>query len=288
MTYFATMVIGDNPEGQMAPYHEYESTGINDQYVKDIDITDLTLEEYEQEKIIQEKDFSFLYFLTNFSRHPFLKNISDIDIYNEHSYGYYTIIDDNIKVFKRTNPFSKWDHFSLGDGYFRLKPKENNSLSSSHALKSEIDFEFMMNQERIRASNEYDLYHEIVNTHSKPKTLEEFKRQYQKTNSYAEIRSMYKRQDAMIALSRFDKFKYHIGCIVSRYNQPKDEFVEYEALKTIATEGLVKDSVWYANREKAWFTDSPSVSDYVWLKETWKLIQSLPDDTLITIYECHS
>lgn len=62
MTYFATMVIGDNPEGQIAPYHEYESTGINDQYVKDVDITDLTLEEYEQEKIIQEKDFSFCIF----------------------------------------------------------------------------------------------------------------------------------------------------------------------------------------------------------------------------------
>lgn len=39
MTHFSVLIIGDNPEGQLAPYHQYECTGINDEYVKDVDCT---------------------------------------------------------------------------------------------------------------------------------------------------------------------------------------------------------------------------------------------------------
>jgi hypothetical protein len=39
MSHFAVLVIGDNPEAQLAPYHEFECTGKNDQYVQDLDET---------------------------------------------------------------------------------------------------------------------------------------------------------------------------------------------------------------------------------------------------------
>jgi hypothetical protein len=41
------MVIGDNPEKQLAPYHEYECTGNLDEYIQDVDITDEVREDYE-------------------------------------------------------------------------------------------------------------------------------------------------------------------------------------------------------------------------------------------------
>jgi hypothetical protein len=40
MSHFAVLVIGDDIEKQLQPYHEYECTGINDEYVIDADITD--------------------------------------------------------------------------------------------------------------------------------------------------------------------------------------------------------------------------------------------------------
>ena len=37
MSHFSVMVIGGNVEEQLQPYHEFECTGINDQYVVDVD-----------------------------------------------------------------------------------------------------------------------------------------------------------------------------------------------------------------------------------------------------------
>ncbi len=39
MSHFAVLVIGENAEQQLAPYHEFECTGVNDQYIQDLDVT---------------------------------------------------------------------------------------------------------------------------------------------------------------------------------------------------------------------------------------------------------
>lgn len=49
MTHFHVMVIGDNYAEQLAPYHEFESTGRNDQYVINQDITTEQLTKYTSE-----------------------------------------------------------------------------------------------------------------------------------------------------------------------------------------------------------------------------------------------
>jgi len=40
MSHFAVLVVGENVDEQLAPYHEFESTGENDQYVVDVDKTE--------------------------------------------------------------------------------------------------------------------------------------------------------------------------------------------------------------------------------------------------------
>lgn len=47
MSHFSVMVIGDNVEQQLAPFHEFECTGTDDQYVQSIDRTDEAREEFE-------------------------------------------------------------------------------------------------------------------------------------------------------------------------------------------------------------------------------------------------
>ncbi len=42
MSHFTVLVIGDNPEEQLAPYHEFECTGLDDQYVMDLDETQMS------------------------------------------------------------------------------------------------------------------------------------------------------------------------------------------------------------------------------------------------------
>lgn len=51
MSHFAVMVIGEDVEGQLAPFHEFKCTGLDDQYVQDIDKTEEYLAEYKRKSV---------------------------------------------------------------------------------------------------------------------------------------------------------------------------------------------------------------------------------------------
>lgn len=52
---------------------------------------------------------------------------------------------------------------------------------------------------------------------------------------------------------------------------------------------MVKDSQWYAKGKMGWWgvTIQTYYSDDEWRDKVWELVQSLPDDTLISFYDCH-
>jgi hypothetical protein len=56
MSHFTVLVIGDNPEEQLAAFHEFECTGEDNEYVQDIDITEKALKEYDEETEAKYKD----------------------------------------------------------------------------------------------------------------------------------------------------------------------------------------------------------------------------------------
>ena len=43
MSHFVVLVVGNDIEKQLQPFHEFECTGIDDEYVQDVDITDEVL-----------------------------------------------------------------------------------------------------------------------------------------------------------------------------------------------------------------------------------------------------
>lgn len=51
MSHFSVMVIGDDVEGQLAPYHEFECTGCDDQYVQEIDEVEDYRQSYESKTV---------------------------------------------------------------------------------------------------------------------------------------------------------------------------------------------------------------------------------------------
>ena len=51
MSHFTVLVIGPDPAAQLQPFHEFECTGTDDQYVQDVDITEEFLKEYQNETI---------------------------------------------------------------------------------------------------------------------------------------------------------------------------------------------------------------------------------------------
>jgi hypothetical protein len=56
MSHFTALVVGDKVEEQLAPYHEFECTGHNDEYVQEIDKTEEAREQYEKHTTIMLRD----------------------------------------------------------------------------------------------------------------------------------------------------------------------------------------------------------------------------------------
>ncbi len=50
MRHFAVLVLGPDIEKQLQPFHEYECTGVDDEYVVDVDVTDEITEQFNKEQ----------------------------------------------------------------------------------------------------------------------------------------------------------------------------------------------------------------------------------------------
>jgi len=46
MSHFSVLVIGSSVEEQLAPYHEFECTGKDDEFVREVDVTEEARAEY--------------------------------------------------------------------------------------------------------------------------------------------------------------------------------------------------------------------------------------------------
>lgn len=159
MSHFTVLVIGDDIERQLQPFHEYECTGIEDEFVKDIDITAEAREQYAKstETRLKGRDGTLHSFFdaagnwrpefsqldpdapswdtnrrTRFVPEGFEQievPTSEVETFAEWVEGYYgkppRIVDGVEKVIKRTNPNRKWDWWQVGgrwSGLLKLKP----------------------------------------------------------------------------------------------------------------------------------------------------------------------
>lgn len=127
MSHFVVMVAvpGDTPETeietavekQLAPFHEYECTGIDDEYVVDVDVTDEARADYAK--------------------------YGDGESFRDFCLGWYGSAKfegegDDIRVFRRTNPNAKWDWWVIGgrwSGLFNPEGSQGNPNAPAFAQR---------------------------------------------------------------------------------------------------------------------------------------------------------
>lgn len=126
MSHFSVLVIDTegytDVEDVLAPYHEFECTGHNDEYVQDVDIT----EECKEHGLDS-------WGLTN----KIVYNFDEIDIDNTHKFGYAILSKDGeiIKAVNRTNPDRKWDWWTEGGRWNNMIPLKTGEMVNSAYLK---------------------------------------------------------------------------------------------------------------------------------------------------------
>lgn len=284
MSHFSVMVIGSNPENQLAPYHEFECTGENDQYVQDIDNTNEVLELMTGDKPMTLQEALEYHGLEDRT----IKEGETPDTDGAHKYGY-AVLNANgklVKAIDRTNPNKKWDWYQLGGRWSGfLLQKDGRKVDS--ALKKDIDFGLMASRAKTKAIDQYnDLAKQFGGEIPKIDIL------WSQMCSDTSFESSNARRDAywsQPALAKMKELKIDTFYTdLEDYQCTVEEFGNRASDKSIATYALVIDSKWYAKGEMGWFgMSSDSVEQSDWNVKVREMIAGIPDDTLISIYDCH-
>ena len=266
MSHFTCMVIGDNPEEQLRPYHEYECTGVMDQYVEFI-----PKEESDEEL---EEDFS-----------KYKDDYNSFEEFLQMEYGYEKV---NGEWGRYTNPNCKWDWYRLGgrwNGFLLLKDGAN----ANRALKKDIDFKGMMEQSRKKAKNDYCIIKNACGGEI-PKIETSWFEAIKIYESFEKARDFYYNQESIKtfknAIKKLGK-SYYFNTL-EEFQCTEEVYGQMAADRAVSTFAVVKDGKWYEKGDKGWFGVSINEMDQMeWDKKIAWLLSEIPDDTLISIYDCH-
>lgn len=266
MSHFLVLVVGSNIDEQLAPFHEFECTGI-EEYIEEVDETDLVkikgLEYYGyDDKVVSSEE--------------------EIDIEGKHKYGYAIVKEDVIiKAIKRTNPNSHWDWYEEGGrwpNFFKLKDSDERTFK---AMKKEIDFEGMRKEVADDSRADWLKHKELVGD----LTWVSWEEARSRFPVIEEARDFYNNQEAILKLNKnFDGFYFNKDCFL----KTEEEYVKSKVDLVGVCYSCLKDGLWNSRGEMGWFgmsTDTVEESD--WVKMFNKMLDELPDDTLLTAVDCH-
>lgn len=294
MSHFKVLVIGENPEEQLKPYDE-----------------NIRVMEYITDKVSDEYINRFIEVYTTFTKDdgysPFSekeaeenKNLSFDELYKKYGeewngYGWKKIDDIWYEV-SDYNPNSKWDWYVVGgrwNNYFNVKDSEEKS---NQLLKGEIDVVRMRDEAENNARKRYNDALEIFG--GVIPTLEFSWKQIINPNdekfntmSIEEKRNFYYKQEGQLILKELMKNEHNrekLGVFfdLEDFQCSEDEFVQMARNKAYSTYAVVKDGEWYEKGKMGWWGVSTDEKDN-WIEQFAKLFDEIPDDTMVTLYDCH-
>lgn len=304
MSRFTVLVVGDNVEHQLAPFHEFECTGVNDEYVQDVDVTQEIQERIDEGESLEDA----------LGYHGLDGNIVDdeskvekVGDDCEHKYGYAIVKDGKlVKAINRTNPNRKWDWWVMGgcwSGMLKLKPgthgmhgqrswtNRDEPVGAEYcdsARKGDIDFEGMRNAAATEAAKRWDEARAVIGDRTwltRPEVQKTITEDQGDKKVWDLRREFYWAQEALSDLrKKFD----HPFANLDEYLTPRETYINRHRNAAIATFAVLKDGVWYEKGSMGWWGMVADEQDQdVWNEQFAKLIDELPDDTLLSVIDCH-
>lgn len=285
MSHFTVLVIGENVQNQLQPYHEYECTGIEDEYVKFVPAEE-NLEELQEHYEENKEKYDYTSF-------------------EEYMKDYHGYSKENGQWGRRTNPNAKWDWWSVGGrwtGFFKLKEGATGEVGelglfsrppkvgfADIVSKGDVDWDYMRNVAGEAAEKKWDLANESFKDILPFESWETIR--LKNENNLDVARYQYNNQPAVIAFNEMVKCNTDLFGWYGEAEEflvPKDVYVERIKNAAITTYAIVKDDVWYQKGKMGWWgMSSNEMSQDEWNEKFWELIQSVPDDTKLTLVDCH-
>jgi hypothetical protein len=306
MSHFSVLVIGDNPEAQLAPYHEFECTGTNDQYVKDVDITDEIRELMTKPRGYGDRKDEPYDLIGALDYHGLADKVvedeGDVDRAETHKFGFAVVRKNElIKAINRTNPNRKWDWYQLGGRYNgRLVIKSNRRGVTGkpglmtdpapagrvdQARKQDIDFGRMRSEAAAKARVTHRRFHALIDGIEFPKPWAQVRAEHGEDINAA--RKAYAEQPAMERIREDDEFRWDDD-VALEYGCSEDEYAALAEMRALSTFAVVKGGEWAEQGRMGWFAMvSDEEDEKTWRARVMQAIEEAPDDALISVYDCH-
>lgn len=272
MSHFTVIVAGEDHENQLAPFHEYECTGNDNEYVIDVDVTDKYLEYH---KKYADKDQSF---------ESYVKSDG--------------LTFRNGRAWDHTNPNAKWDWYQIGGrwtGYFKPKPDANietcgvgePGLMTEPATngfvdqikKGDIDLDFMFSKAKSEAIKQHDKLQEATSGLEIPPPWDEFREKHNDIDLARDLWSKNRWIKAIRNAGLWDDTEFRL---------PREEYIQNKTWASITPFAYVQEQKWYEKGERGWWgmvSDEKDQSN--WTKQFNQIFKSLPDETTLTLVDCH-
>jgi len=247
-------------EAALQPYHEYECTGIKDEFVKFVPCDEV------------EKDLRVEYQECD---------AGDYDSFEDFIKDYYGYeIQDGV-IGNYTNPNRKWDWWRLG-GRWSNSLITKDGKECDYAKKSEIDFEAM--KKRCVDANlpNFDKAIEIMNGETFKPWCDVLA---MKDKAIEWKRDFYHGQTAVKRLkAEFDN-PFHS---LDQYLVSRDDFIKSKEFQGISMFAVLHDGKWIEKGDMGWFgmvSDEKEKSE--WKDIYIKIISEIPDDNYLCVVDCH-
>lgn len=241
-------------------------------------------EGFEEVEVPASEVKTFLEFVMDYTEREVVEEGFVPDTDGPHKWGYIRVDKEgNITVIDRTNPNGKWDYWTIGGRYEnRMFLKKRNSrgepVKADQGLKKDIDFEAKRKWREELADKEYTLFQELFGHTPPTRPWDEF-----------ENKDEYRAQERVVAWNKVlaDNFKNPDFLLswddkIEEYQVPREDYIKRESDWSIMTYGYVKDGVWTERDFRKDRDDTEYRDQYL------KMLDELPDDTLLTYVDIHN
>lgn len=271
MSHFTVFVIGDNIEQQLAPYHEFECTGMDDQYVQDVDVTEEAKEKGLDWFGLEEKT------ITSFD---------EVDLKDKHTYGYALVDTEGnvLKAVNRTNPNRKWDWYVVGGRWSSWLQAKTGAKADS-LRKGEIDFASMRKESADKAAAQYDKA--FTARGGQDWITWDHMRGVLHKGDIDAARTAYHEQPALKTLRAVKDFEF-MWTGYDEFLQPRDQFIQHAHDSSVTPFAVLLNGAWHERGSMGWWGAVSDEQDAnTWNRKVTELLDNLSDDTLITVVDCH-
>lgn len=288
MSHFTCMVFGENAGEQLAPFQENNMGNCPATHLVFNDETEYIQKEWDEEDQETKDEYN-----------------NDMDVYAE-EYHEYEKDEETGKYGYWENPNAKWDWYKLGGrwtGFFRLKPgargetggaglfgKEPEPGHADAVKKCDIDFKWMRENAERGAGDEYDRVISIVGESINEMHSWDKVRDVMFPGDRDLARDFYNSQLAPTKLKEWNsKNKFELSFLdLEDFQSTREEYIRRAGDAVFSSFAVIKDGVWYQKGDMGWWGMVSNTKEQAdWNQEVSNLLEDLPEDTLISIYDCH-